>query len=230
MAEIICLANSRKMQGRCVAGLRTDSRGWVRPVSQRDYGELLPQHYRCGRHGDARVLDVVEIPLLEHRPLPCQPENWLIDDTVPWRLVRRPPSEGDFRLLGTNIEHDPLLFGCTGDKIAEPAADAAPRDASLAIVAPSEATLKWSSFDHKRKTRMRFILSGTMYDLRVTDPILENQWRPPECGSPEYMIHPDTACHREDQLLLTISLADPWKGYCYKLVAAAFWVPRWLVE
>jgi hypothetical protein len=46
--EIICLANSRKHSGRCVAGLRTDGQGWIRPVGPSDNGTLFPWHYTLG--------------------------------------------------------------------------------------------------------------------------------------------------------------------------------------
>ena len=38
--DLICLANSSKLGSRCLAGLRVDGGGWVRPVSNQEYGEL----------------------------------------------------------------------------------------------------------------------------------------------------------------------------------------------
>lgn len=43
--DIICLANSRKHGGRCVAGLRTDGGGWLRPVGTLLDGTLYPPDY-----------------------------------------------------------------------------------------------------------------------------------------------------------------------------------------
>jgi hypothetical protein len=40
--EIVCLANSRKAGGRCIAGVRTDTGAWVRPVSSGREGTLRP--------------------------------------------------------------------------------------------------------------------------------------------------------------------------------------------
>jgi len=34
--DLICLANSHKWNFRCVAGLRVDGGGWVRPVSDKE--------------------------------------------------------------------------------------------------------------------------------------------------------------------------------------------------
>jgi hypothetical protein len=44
--DLICLANSRKLGGRCVAGLRLDGSGWVRRVDS-------PQSHR-GHRGKSR--------------------------------------------------------------------------------------------------------------------------------------------------------------------------------
>ena len=35
--KIVCLANSRKISGRCIAGKIMDSGKWIRPVSSREH-------------------------------------------------------------------------------------------------------------------------------------------------------------------------------------------------
>jgi len=43
--RLVCLANSRKLGGRCVACLRLVGGGWVRPVSSFSDGTLCPAQY-----------------------------------------------------------------------------------------------------------------------------------------------------------------------------------------
>lgn len=88
---IICLANSRKISGRCVAGKEVDVTGvggWVRPVSARDNGELseLDRRFKDGK--DPRLLDIVTIPMQKPNPHGFQVENHVIDDKYYWTKVR----------------------------------------------------------------------------------------------------------------------------------------------
>ena len=94
--RLICLANSRKLSGRCIAGKeadRTRGPGWVRPVSGRPGEEVseLERHYEDG--SDPRVMDIVDIPLLDPRPKEpavqqggsrSQPEPTWDQVLVPW--------------------------------------------------------------------------------------------------------------------------------------------------
>ncbi len=56
--DIICLANSRKLTGRCVAGLRTDGMGWVRPVSALPDGTLSMKDYTLDHGNEVELLDI----------------------------------------------------------------------------------------------------------------------------------------------------------------------------
>ena len=80
--RIVCLANSKKMSGRCVAGREVGASGpgpWVRPVTSRPSEELseIERMYEDG--SEPRLLDVIDVPLLQHRPHACQTENWLLN-------------------------------------------------------------------------------------------------------------------------------------------------------
>ena len=106
--RIVCLANSRKLSGRCIAGKEIldngSPGGWVRPVSDRSSEEVSEYERQYEDGSDPSVLDVIEIPILEARPKTYQQENWLLDpeyywekiDRISWddlgRLSDRPPS------------------------------------------------------------------------------------------------------------------------------------------
>jgi hypothetical protein len=87
----ICLANSRKIAGRCVAGKEIAGSkfgAWVRPVSGRPAGELSEEERRFQNGQDPRLLDVITIPMIEPRPYGFQTENHLIDDGYYWTKER----------------------------------------------------------------------------------------------------------------------------------------------
>ena len=72
--DIVCLANSRNHGGRCVAGLRTDGGGWLRPVGQLPDGTLYPSDYHLNDLTEPGALDVIRVGVLAPRPLDHQPE------------------------------------------------------------------------------------------------------------------------------------------------------------
>src|ERR1700742_4747290 len=89
--RIICLANSRKISGRCIAGKEIAGKGfggWIRPVSNRLTGELseYDRHYENGV--DPKLLDVIDIQMTQHAPHGFQTENHVIDERAYWSLVR----------------------------------------------------------------------------------------------------------------------------------------------
>ena len=90
--RIVCLANFRKLHGRCVAGREWrggEAGPWIRPVSARDGQEVSEYERQYEGGSDPRVLDVVDVPLLEPRPNGCQTENWLLDPKRYWEKAGR---------------------------------------------------------------------------------------------------------------------------------------------
>lgn len=86
--RIVCLANSRKLSGRCIAGkeiLENGSPGgWVRPVSSRPTEEVSEDERQYMDGTDPRVLDVINVPLMKAQPKDYQTENWLLDPRNYW--------------------------------------------------------------------------------------------------------------------------------------------------
>ena len=217
--RIVCLANSRKLSGRCVAGREWSAgRGagsWIRPVSARK-GQDVSEYERQYEDGsDPRVLDIVDVPVLERRPGGWQTENWLLDPECYWR------KEGKyswFDLSGLVDPVEPLwhhghgTYNGRNDKI--PTESMASVSGSLRLIhvdrlelhvfAPSEAF-----GNRKRRVQGRFSHAGVDYWLWVTDPVYERTYLAKLDG-----VHEIRDCY------LTISLGEPYQGACYKLVAA----------
>ena len=91
--RILCLANSRKLSGRCIAGIEVSESGvphvWIRPVSSREHEEVSEHERQYEDGSDPHVLDVIDVPTLEPRPMGYQQENWLIDRGYYWVRPRR---------------------------------------------------------------------------------------------------------------------------------------------
>ncbi|KFD41423.1 hypothetical protein DK28_0209205 [Peptococcaceae bacterium SCADC1_2_3] len=223
VVEIICLANSIKWGGRCVAGLRTDGQGWVRPVSNSRHGSLDNRHYKLPDGSEPRPLDVLRISLRNPQPQPYQPENWLIDN-VSWQLISRSASCNVINIIQSYTESGSLLFGNTSDRISFESLSQNPTRSSLALIIPKN--LNWyitTSIVDKRQIRAQFVLSGLPYNLAITDPLWIKR-----LSSLKYGYHPLSAAgvSKDEKIRLVISLGEPFQdGYCYKLVAAIIILP-----
>src|SRR6266542_853286 len=115
--EVICLANSRKPGGRCVAGLQVSGAGWIRPLGDRDGGAVLVRETVLDDGSEAGVLDVIRVSLAYPKPDRYQPENWVLEPQ-PWKLVRRPTGPKYGQLLEENLSTGPDLFGNHADRIS----------------------------------------------------------------------------------------------------------------
>lgn len=215
--RIVCLANSRKMTGRCVAG-REIVQGrpgpWVRPVSGRVHQEVSDdeRHYEDG--SDPRLLDIIAVPLVRHEPHRYQAENWLLDPEWYWQR------DGvlDARALEPFVDGDTALWmngyssgGGVNDRVPEVIATA--YTASLRLIKVSDSMLHIETNPYsgrfEKKLRARFNYLGTPYMLRVTDPVIEHRYNSEPDG--DYPLDPS---------FLTISLGEPFGDFAYKLVAA----------
>jgi hypothetical protein len=222
--QFMCLANSRKPGGRCVAGLRIDGTGWFRPVTNHPDGTVWATECILPDGTDTNLLDVVEVDVTRHRPEPHQPENWELAAT-PWRLVQRVPAASALQLLASWLVPGPVLLEDQSDRLNHAAVLARPVAASLALIEPR--SIQWNittNFRGNRQTRCRFDLAGATYDLSVTDMRIEHQ-----LGALPFGLHPrDTAgIAPTSRVFLTVSLSEPLPatGQCYKLVAAVLVFP-----
>ena len=217
--RIICLANSRKLAGRCIAGkeLLEDGRTgpWVRPVSARETEEVSEYERQYEDGSDPRVLDIIDVPLLIPRPKDYQPENWLLDPEHYWKLVRPVAWEDLGRYVDPVAQlwnNENSTFNGRYDYV--PLSNARVQSDSLRLVRVNNLTLSvfapGETFgNHKRRVQGRFHLGGVEYWLWVTDPEYERRYLKMADGT--YPI---------GDAFLTVSLGEPYRNDCYKLIAA----------
>jgi hypothetical protein len=94
---LVILAKSYKPSGRCIAGKlvkyteanKAEIGSWVRPVPNDNTGKgaLLEEMYKYEDGNEVRILDIVEIPIIQHFPIDGQPENYVIDESKKWKKI-----------------------------------------------------------------------------------------------------------------------------------------------
>ena len=217
--RIVCLANSRKLSGRCIAGkeLLEDGRPgqWIRPVSARETEEVSEYERQYEDGSDPRVLDVVDVPLLNALPKNYQQENWLLDPNYYWERVRKI----GWNELGQYADPVTPLWNnghntFTGLNDQVPETTALTLRYSLRLVRVSDLALAvfppGQTFGNsKRRVQERFHHGGDEYWLWVTAPDSERK----------YLQMPDGDYSIGDAFL-TVSLGEPYRGNSYKLIAA----------
>ncbi len=217
--RIVCLANSRKLSGRCVAGIElsgADRRvGWIRPVSAREHEEVS-EHERQYKDGsDPRVLDLVNVPLLRPNPKGYQQENWLLDPADYWERLGRAGWDLLANLadpVGRLWTDGDSTYSGRNDRIQ--LARALPPATSLRLIHVEGVTLSvfppGDAFGNpKRRVQGQFMHAGTEYRLWVTDPEYERKFLAQDDGE-----------YRRGECFLTVSLGEEHNGYAYKLIAA----------
>ena len=212
--RIICLANSRKLSGRCIAGREiSGSRvgDWIRPVSGRVNEEISLYDRRLEDGSEPVLLDVLEIPMTEHRPHACQVENHLIADEYYWTKVDEFPRSS----LRSLCEAPPTLwingyrsYSGINDRIPED--EAANLTSSLVLIEPDQLVLCVERGLRKLQVRAAFSFRRRTYNLTVTDPDIERNFLRQGEGRYKYD-RPAVAC---------VSIGEPFEGYRYKLVAS----------
>ncbi len=216
--RILCLANSRKLNGRCLAGKQfggTAAGTWVRPVGAREHGEVSEYERQYEDGSDPRVLDLIDVPLIGPQPREFQQENWLLDPDHYWVKAGR-ATWSDLTRLADRTE--PLWIdgihtnNGLNDKI--PLASVGSVRTSLRLLHVSTlgiSVLKpGEAFGNpKRRVQGRFNYGGKEYRLWVTDPVYERV----------FLAKPD-GDYRLGQSFLTVSLGEPYQDACYKLIVA----------
>ena len=219
MKRIVCLANSRKLGGCCIAGKELRSDGspgpWVRPVSARQHEEVSLPESRCTDGSIPRVLDIIEVPVLGARGRDYQQENWLLDSKRKWKKGSALPFN---RLHEWVDQKDDLwingisTYQGLNDQVLEQEARAF--QYSLCLIPVSDLELRVFTpntgyGDSQKRVNGHFTYNSMQYRLRMTDNDYEYAYLQKPVGL--YYI---------GSCLLTVSLGEPYNGFAYKLVAA----------
>jgi hypothetical protein len=216
--RIVCLANSRKLHGRCIAGRELvdgQPAAWIRPVSDRDHEEVSEYERQYQDGSDPVVMDIIDVPLKEPRPKGYQQENWLLEPTDYWVKIGRidweefEPLSDASGSLWLNGHH---TYNGLNDEIPLEQAQAIRSSLKLIHVDGVELHVFRTGGvfgNPKRRVQARFRFSGDDYRLWVTDPVIER----------DYLARGD-GNYKVGESYLTISLGEPFNGNCYKLIAA----------
>lgn len=217
--QIVCLANSRKHSGRCIAGKEVLPNGygvWIRPVSARPSAEVSEEERRFENGEDPRVLDIIDVPLIAAVPILHQTENHIIAPDCYWAKKGRPPWDEVKNLIDTPdslwSNGDSTYYGVNDRVTVE---QAATMTYSLLLIEPENPKIsvqtEGAEFGNpRRRVRANFTYQGVQYHLIVTDPVAERA----------FLAKPDGR-YPLITTYLCVSLGEAHTdGYCYKLVAA----------
>lgn len=214
--KIICLANSRKCSGRCIAGKTVDDKKWIRPVSSRRDGEIseLDRRYKDG--SKPKLLDIITIPMKKQNSKQFQTENWLIDDSYYW--IKEDIFSDN---LEDYLDYPNDLWGTASssqkglnDRIS--ISDSNNYTTSLYLINPQKIEIivqvEYPGREYeKRKVRTKFDYNNITYIFPVTDPVLEEQYLSGDNG--EFPLDPEN-------IYMCVSMGLPFEDNCYKFVAS----------
>lgn len=211
--QLVCLANSRKPEGRCIAGKSVTGGEWIRPVSARPGAELTSAECRCVDGREPALLDVIGVPLLRPEPRGHQRENHLIAPGEGWSRSGKLNWDEALKLAD-----DIDILWVNGFSTTDGRNDRVPPEhigackSSLALIRISEIRFcVGKSRNERRGARAEFRYKERSYNLKVTDPVIEAKLFERGEGVHDF---------RFDGLLC-ISLTEPFiDGHCYKLVAS----------
>jgi len=209
LIRFVCLANSFKEGGRCLAGIELDNNNnpklengrpkWVRPICNTIHGEV---HTFLVAH--VHLLDIIEVDVTGY-PLEKshQSENVLFRETS-INILGRFAAHG----LGELCDKRKMIFGNTGKALSEEAIGALSFSLMLISVDRFEVVEKmYAEKAERMKLRLVFTYKGIEYDLPITDPIfIHNYQRDP--GFTQGIAN----------AYLCLSLAIPFNDWYYKLV------------
>lgn len=199
--EIVLLTKSKKSGNYCIAGVDRKTGEWVRIISE----DASIQHavspvntkYEDGRMSE--VMDIVRIRCKGPKPVFHQPENYVMDKTVPWE------KKGTVSLRQLlqihNVEIKPFLFYNT-DRCVDSGIFKRLKDEelySLILIEPKDICIHVKEWPEGKQVTTSFDYNGKRYwYIRITDTDFERKF----LGYPEGNYNYYVSC------LFVISLGD----------------------
>ena len=221
--RILCLANSKKQGGRCIAGREVTQNGfgdWIRPVSVRQTQEISWPEMRYSNGGQASVLDYMtiafmDVPAQDTQPHPYQIENHLIDGSLWFRAGRakwEDIQDAVDTISGPLWHNGKSTYYGENDSVPENTANK--MDYSLSLIRPENASVRVENESqytggHKRVIRADFEYSGFKYVLSITDIDILKKYKSYDEGYTPL-----------NDALFCLSLGEIYRGSAYKLVAS----------
>ena len=218
--KLVCLANSIKLGGRCVAGkqlIEGKVGSWIRPVSTPEGGTIVnPRYYRTS--APIAVMDVIELEVVKRIPfLGYQQENVLVEP-LRWKKA------GEYRWDGLDELVDspsPLWYG-DGEKNDRIKLENAKKlRSSLRLIKVTQPDIFVQSGVFGNVLRTRFIYEDMEHNLAITDPIAREKYLSGLGGIPKF-----------PEAYFCVSIGEPFKPHgsvdhqCFKMVAAVIERPE----
>ncbi len=209
ITRFVCLANSIKHGGRCIAGIQLDNSNqpitsngrpvWIRPVGAAGHGEVLT--HMVTRFN---LLDIVQLDITGRNPEGHQSENV--------RFI--PSSLGKIGTLSKQsldslCDAESPIFGNRGKAVSPEAVNGLQHSLMLIKVSEGQITsVTYPDRPGKPQVRFEFFYNGDDYDLPITDPAFIERYN----HNPNILAD-IPFCH------LCLSLGTLHEGWYYKLVA-----------
>ena len=215
--RIVCLAKSNREGGFCVAGKELNHGGvgpWIRPIGTGLDEAVNPSICQYVDGTELGLRDVVEVSLRRHAPSGHQQENWMLDESRPWRKV----GELSRKYVGNTVDTDYTTLwgvGCsssTGRNDCVETSDVYEYSDSLRLVHVEDLTVVVRDYPSesgaRRRVQGRFSFGRSEYAMWIKDV---------KCESFYANARPQEVTFRNRHL--AVSLAKDYEGRCYKLIA-----------
>lgn len=206
VVDFLCLANSRKHGGRCLAGIDLATGRWLRPVSSRSTTGALSLMQSVVDGEVIEVFDRVNLEIEEVPTSPAQPENVRFVGFVGSAKRQGPNGSWEYahileELKGVSPRFTSVIEGSRSDRISASSVSHPSRLGSLDLVDAEKVTF-YKKGDGS--WRCNFVARETSLNLSVTD---DRQ------GAEQSIIRHTGAW------TFVLSLGEPFRGFHYKLIA-----------
>lgn len=209
--RILCLANSVKQGGRCLAGIQLDNNNrpviqnnrpvWVRPIVKSEHGQL--PGFLCSK---ISPLHVIEIDQASINGTGYQSENTTFqEDSL--KVV----GSINTSVLDNLCDNETLriVFGNRGKAVPKEKIQRMNHSLMLVKISDFQVTEKENRYRGRPQVRLTFKYHGNLYDLPITDPLFLIQYE----KNPEIL-------DQTKEIYVVLSLGISFRDWYYKIAAS----------